>query len=203
MCDYRVNASEGGRAERQAGLPIPGWRAGKTKSRVGWDLRLGPILPPAVCAGGSSRVTWSLLDKRSRWNDHGFERAKVRKWNWRATVSCSKTENCNERCGNAGGCPLRHHSSRFAIGTSAQPQGNRLAHERRAGQNDSFSGPGRVAKKAMNASVVLALAEIRRRSPILEVLEKKATPRSPAPCTTQWHGRVHRLALQHREWAPR
>jgi hypothetical protein len=26
------------------------------------------------------------------------ERARARKWNWRATVSCSKTESCNARC---------------------------------------------------------------------------------------------------------
>src|SRR5882724_11122814 len=50
---------------------------------------------------------WFLLDRKFRWNDRGYEHAKARKWNWRATVSCSKTGNCNERCRNAWwpGCP--------------------------------------------------------------------------------------------------
>jgi hypothetical protein len=58
---------------------------------------------------------------------------------------------------------------------------------------------GELKKKAMNASVVLALAEIRRHSPILEVLEKKATARSPAPCTTSpiaWSSSPPSLAAQ-------
>ena len=53
------------------------------------------------CAGESSRVMWFLVDRKFRWNGRGCERGKARKWSWRATVSCSKTESCNERCGNA------------------------------------------------------------------------------------------------------
>ena len=64
-------------------------------------LRIGRIPPRAVCAGESSRVMWSLLDRKFRWNDHEYEPARARKWNGRATVSCSKTESCNERCRNA------------------------------------------------------------------------------------------------------
>jgi hypothetical protein len=69
--------------------------------------RVGPRIGPScrrLCApGGSSRVTWSLLGRRSRWSDHGYERAKVRKWNWRATVSCSKTKTATSGAGTHGG----------------------------------------------------------------------------------------------------
>ena len=43
----------------------------KTRSRVGWGHRIGPIPPPAVCAGESNRVTWFLVARRSRWNGRG------------------------------------------------------------------------------------------------------------------------------------
>src|SRR5215469_17835161 len=52
----------------------------------------------AACVGGSSRATWSLQDKRFPWNDRGCAHEKARKWSWRATVSCSRTESCNGRC---------------------------------------------------------------------------------------------------------
>ena len=42
-----------------------------------------------------------MRDRRSRWNDREYEPAKARKWNCRVVVSCSRTENCNERCGSA------------------------------------------------------------------------------------------------------
>ena len=83
----------------QAGLQI--LRAileNEVTHRVGPPHR--PILPPAACAGKAIGYA-VLLDRRSRWNGRESERAKARKWNWRATVSCSRTENCNERCGNA------------------------------------------------------------------------------------------------------
>src|ERR1700747_1503598 len=77
------------------------------KSLAGSDLRIAQILQRVVCVGESSRVMWFLLDRKSHWNDLGYERARARKWSWRAMVSCSKTENCNERCGSAWwpGCP--------------------------------------------------------------------------------------------------
>jgi hypothetical protein len=70
----------------QAGLQI--LRAileNEVRHRVG--LRIGPTLRPAVCAGGSSRAMWSLLDRKSSWNGHGYECGKYRKWNWRADLS--------------------------------------------------------------------------------------------------------------------
>jgi len=82
----------------QAGLQI--LRAileNEVTRRVG--PRIGRILPPAVCAGENSRVMWFLAERRSRWNGRACERARGRKWSWRATVSCSRTENYNERCG--------------------------------------------------------------------------------------------------------
>jgi hypothetical protein len=60
---------------------------------------------------------WSLLGRRLHWNGRGYERAKARKWNWRATVSCSKTENCNERYGKAWypGCPRGTIGERYRV----------------------------------------------------------------------------------------
>ena len=38
--------------------------------------------PSAGCGvGESSRVTWFLLGRKYRWNDHGYEPAKARRWN--------------------------------------------------------------------------------------------------------------------------
>ena len=75
----------------------------ETKSRTGWDPASAQSYRRLCAPGGSSRVTWSLLGRRSRWNDHGYERAKVRKWNWRATVSCSKTKTATSGAGTHGG----------------------------------------------------------------------------------------------------
>ena len=38
-----------------------------------------PIPQQAVCSGESSRVTWSSVDRRSRWNDREYEPLRARK----------------------------------------------------------------------------------------------------------------------------
>ena len=58
---------------------------------------------------------WFLVDRKFRWNDREYERGKARKWSWRATVSCSKTESCNERCGNAWWPGLSTRNYRRAV----------------------------------------------------------------------------------------
>jgi hypothetical protein len=73
--------------------------------------RVGPPHRPHPSAGcvrwGSRRVMWFLRDRKFRCNGRAYEPAQARKWNCRATVSCGKTGNCKERCGNAWwpGCP--------------------------------------------------------------------------------------------------
>ena len=73
--------------------------------------RVGPPHRPNPTAGC---VRWGkqpgyvvFAGQKVRWNNLGYEPARARKWNWKATVNCSRTENCNERCGNAWwpGCP--------------------------------------------------------------------------------------------------
>ena len=45
------------------------------------EMFFGDKIPQrVVCAGESSRVTWSSVDRRSRWNDRGYEAARARKW---------------------------------------------------------------------------------------------------------------------------
>jgi hypothetical protein len=57
-----------------------------------------------LCAlGEAAGLCGFLVDRKSRWNGHGYERGKARKWSWRATVSCSKTESCNGGAETHGG----------------------------------------------------------------------------------------------------
>src|ERR1700730_3257714 len=71
------------------------------KRLAGHDLRIAQILQRVACAGESSRVMWFSVGRKFHWSGRGYERGKAKKWSWRATVSCSKTERYNERCGNA------------------------------------------------------------------------------------------------------
>jgi hypothetical protein len=84
----------------QAGLQI--LRAileNEVTRRVGSPHRPNPT---AGCVRWRKQpVMWFLVDRNFRWSNRWYERARAWKWNWRATVSCSKTESCNERCGNA------------------------------------------------------------------------------------------------------
>ena len=78
----------------------------KIKSLAGWtSYRPNPT---AGCVRWGKQPGYVVFaGQKIPLGRHEYERARARKWNWRATVSCSKTENCNERCESAWwpGCP--------------------------------------------------------------------------------------------------
>ena len=69
--------------------------------------RVGPPHRPDPSAGC---VRWGkqpgyvvFAGKKSRWNDHGYEPAKVRKWNWRATAVAARRKTATSGAGTHGG----------------------------------------------------------------------------------------------------